>query len=502
MEGFAEGYSFFQQNVGNIFGMASGDQYITDVEDAISELADTLNKQFAGSKADIKQLKGNVAEFWHAGTHNINAVVKGSKIKAEAFAENGYASVDVGTTDGGQYGLKYYRDAAETMKQQAKTARETFSEYQANGGKQSFEEYMKARNVVDPDAPIYAAQTRIVPKEQLEEIRKLLRQKIATEESIRPEQVERYRNTLEMLDDRIRDSEGVESVPLDTEDAKKLARLAKESGVTDEELQKMGLSTEELVGFGDVMHQAFKAGLTAATISMVLKLAPEIYKSIELLIQNGVLDSDDFARMGFAALDGASEGFVRGTVAAALTAACQSGMWGAALKSIDPTIIGAVTVITMNTMKNAFGVVQGRMSQRELANELVHDMFMTTCSLAAGAVGQALIEIPVLGFMIGSFVGSMVGSFAYDLGYNAILSFCVDTGFTMFGLVDQNYEVPDEVMREVGFDVFKFEEFTYEEFSPEEFAPQEFSFEEFNPAGLSITVLRRGVIGVSQIGYV
>lgn len=59
------------------------------------------------------------------------------------------------------------------------------------------------------------------------------------------------------------------------------------------------------------------------------------------------------------------------------------------------------------------------------------------------------IEMSVLGFMLGSFVGSVVGSFAYNVGHNVFMSFCVDTGFTMFGLVDQNYELPDEVMEAV-----------------------------------------------------
>ena len=502
MEGFAEGYNFFENSAGNFSGMLAGEEYVSNVTQAIRQLSDDLNGQFSGTNAGIDQLKGNVAEFWQAGTHNINATVKGSYISAEAFIKNDFASVDVGTSDGGQYGLKYYKDAAATMKQQAKTARETFHEYQAKGGTQTFDDYMQGRGVSDPDAAIYAIQFRIVPKEQLENIKALLRQKIETEKAIRPDQVQRYENTLKMIDDRIRDSDGVESIPLDTENAKELARIVKESGVTEDQLEKMGLSTEELIGFGDIMRQAFKAGLTAAAISMVLKVAPEILKAIKLLIQNGYIDGGDFKRMGFAALEGASEGFVRGTVAAALTAAFQSGVMGAALKSIDPTIIGAVTVVAMNAMKNAFGVATGRMTKGELANALVHDMFVTTCSIAAGITVQSLIEIPVLGFMLGSFIGSVVGSFVYNVGYNAFLSFCVDTGFTMFGLVDQNYELSDEVLKEIGIEVFEYMRFTFEDFTFDEFNPKLFSIEEFMPEEFSISVLRRGVIGVSQVGYV
>jgi len=44
--------------------------------------------------------------------------------------------------------------------------------------------------------------------------------------------------------------------------------------------------------------------------------------------------------------------------------------------------------------------------------------------------------------------------------------------------------------------------FTFEDFTFDEFNPKLFSIEEFMPEEFSISVLRRGVIGVSQVGYV
>ena len=38
----------------------------------------------------------------------------------------------------------------------------------------------------------------------------------------------------------------------------------------------------------------------------------------------------------------------------------------------------------------------------------------------------------------------------YNIGKKKLISFCVDTGFTCFGLVEQNYELPDEVLKEMG----------------------------------------------------
>ena len=103
---------------------------------------------------------------------------------------------------------------------------------------------------------------------------------------------------------------------------------------------------------------------------------------------------------------------------------------------------------------------------------------------------------------IGSFIGSMIGSVAYSAGYSAVMSFCVDSGFTMFGLVDQNYELPKEVMEEIGIEVFEYEKLEYEKFEYENFEHEKFDYEEFEYEKFDIVFLRRGVIGVGKIGYI
>ncbi len=51
----------------------------------------------------------------------------------------------------------------------------------------------------------------------------------------------------------------------------------------------------------------------------------------------------------------------------------------------------------------------------------------------------------------------MVGSFTYNYGYKQAMSFCVNSGFTMFGLVEKSYELPVDVLEEIGLDVFRYE---------------------------------------------
>jgi hypothetical protein len=510
MGGFDEGYSFFEKTSGSYTAASMGNEYVNSVNQEIGTLINDLNA-FKGFNTNADALKGDIAEFWHSDTFNIDAVVKGSKSRTYVDRSHGFASEDVSSNFDQSFGLKYYKTGADSAKQQAKSIFERFKEYKAQGGKDSLEDFLSKRGLNNIDAmlndPIYKGQIRVIPKDQLEEATAWLQRKILEESSIRPEQVERYKETLKMLRDKIEDGKGTQSVALTKEEAERLAQLAKEGNVTDETLKELGISTEDLIKYEYVLKQAFKAGMTAATISMVLKVAPEIYKAITYLINNGELNEKQFQKIGFAALQGEAEGFVRGSVAAAITTACKAGLWGETLKSINPAIVGMVTVVVIDTMKNSFKVATGKMQSRELASELIKEMFIATCSLVGGGISQSIIEIPVLGFMLGSFMGSMIGSFAYNVGYNAVISFCVDTGFTMFGLVEQNYTLPDEVLEAIGVEVFKYDEFKYDEFKYEEFEYEkfrfdEFEYEKFKLETISIGFLRRGVIGVQQIGYV
>lgn len=468
---FEEGYTYFAKNASAYAAATMSDSYVTNVNDEIDKLVKDLNS-FEGFKTASKILKGDVAEFWHAGTFNINSALKDSSHRAFVDRSHAPASTDISTNFEDEYGLKYYSDG------------------QASA---------KAQSVSVLNVPIYKGQIRIIPRDQLEEATKYLERIIRTEAVRRPEQVPRYQETLDMLTDRLSDSKGAESIPLSKKEASELATLAKQ-GVVDAD--KLGLTAEEMIKYNYVIQQAFKAGLTAATISIVLKAAPEIFKSIDYLLKNGKINAEQFKKIGFAAVSGGAEGFIRGSISSALTASCKAGLLGGALKSANPTIIAAVTVITMNVIRNAFQVALGKKTRRQLSEEFIRDMYISACSLIGGGVSQALIEIPILGYMLGSFIGSIFGSFTYNLGSKAVLSFCVDSGFTMFGLVEQDYTLPKEIIEQIGIETFDYETFEYGTFKPESFSYDTFDTETFEPDTLDITFLRRGVIGVSKVGYV
>ena len=134
---FREGYEYFQKNAGPVVAaFAGGDfaseriQYVGSVEEEIAALEKAING-FFGDHTPAKQLKGDIAEFWHAGTFNINAATNESAHRAIVERSNEFASVDVSTSFGADYGLKYYATGQDSAKQQAASVFQRFKEYQA-----------------------------------------------------------------------------------------------------------------------------------------------------------------------------------------------------------------------------------------------------------------------------------------------------------------------------------------------------------------------------------
>lgn len=504
MDGFREGYKYFEKSSGIINGVFSGSSYIDHIEDEIEKLSENINAM-RGFQTDADKLKGDVAEFWHSGTFNIDAALKDSKNRTFVDRSHDFASADISSNFGKKFGLKYYANGTASAKQQAKSLLERYKEYQQAGGKETLEKFLSDRNFDPGDVcslsdPIYEEQFRLIPADQLKEAQEYLAKKIAKEQAIRPDQAKRYQDTLDKLCVQIEDAEGNSSVPLTKDDAEELAALAKEGGF---EPEKWGLTTEKLVSYQYIAQQAFKAGTTAAVISLVLKVVPELYRIMVHLAEHGELEAEQFKKLGIVALSGSAEGFLRGGIAAAITTACKAGKLGSTMKTVDPSLIGAITVITMNTIQNAFLVATGRMERKELTEALLKDVFISSCPFSAGVLAQGVLaELPVFGFMLGSFIGSLLGGFLYSAGYKTAISFCVDTGFTMFGLVEQDYVLPEQILQQIGADVFEYERFCFGKFTINTFTPQKLISNHVNISRIELNFLRRGVIGIRRIGYV
>ena len=519
MTSFEKGYQTFAAKAGVDFSAFEAAGYVSDIEEAINLVQLDINA-LLGDGRDIGYLKGVVAEHWHGGVFNVNSVIKGTEIRAIVPQDNGLA--DIILPDGSKVQVKYYYNGDASAKEQAKTLYERYMEYCRNYQRnhdgrnpektleQYISEYNKKNNTeLGQHDPYYDGQMRLVPADQLKDAEAWLKDKLKRE--LDPELKQRYQDALENLSDRI-EMDGIESIPLDEKTAKDIAKSLKDDGFDPADF---GLTTEELLDWNDIMKQANKAGLSAAIISVVLEVAPHLFEIIMKSLREDGVDPDDFMRLGFAALKGTALGYIRGSVSSAITVSCKAGKLGPLLKNTDPTIIGAIVVLTMSTIENAILMALGRISNHEFANKCVESLFTVSCSLAvgmaakkamakfAGAALQTLLpQLPVVGYMIGSFIGGILGTFAYKTANSCVMSYCIESGCTFFGLVKQNYTLPKEIMEQLGLEIFEYEPFEFEslEFEPFEFEP--FRFEPFEYTPINIRLISRGVIGVNTVGFI
>ena len=513
MEGLREGYEFYAKNSAAFTGADQAHEWVEGIDEAIDALQSGL-EEFAGKNTPVDSLGGQVAETWHAGTFNIDAAIKESSDRATRLESTDLGSVDVKLDSGAEYSLKYNKNAGTSLKEQAKT----FGE-KARGGSADAAKAIETGEAAEGDL-LYREQQRLIPSDQLDEAKKAAFRKEAKERANRPEQADRYKKAGEKLTDRVSNEEGVESKPLTKQESRELARDASASEI---DLEEYGISKQQLVEFEHVMKKSLKAGMSAAAVAAALAAAPALLEAVEYLVKTGEIDTDKLSDAGMDALGGGAKGFVIGASCAAIIGLAETGAFGKAVENIEPSVVGAAAVVIVSTVINGYKVAAGKMHPAEMTEALVRDSLVATASVALGAAGKALggaiakeiaskavgtifqimlPQLPAVGYLIGSFVGSAAAGLAFAAGKQAFVALCVESGFTAFGLVDQDYELPESALREIGADVLE-----YEAIVPEAAEPERVSFETVSPdtavpEGIELTFVRRGVVGVAKVGYV
>lgn len=422
MSSFQEGYKYFSKSAGAIGASVQGDRFIHSVEEEILKFQQAMTKELGGKSIIIDKAKGFAAEQWHAGTFNVNAALKGSSNRAHVAdtIRRQLGSPDI-VGAAGDAGLKYYKTAEKSAKEQAIDLWERYKKYDAqtkNAGRTpaSYDEYQKKTPSIGAHDPLYGGQVRIIPKEQLNQAKEFLERKIREEQGKRPELVAKYQDTLNLLQDRLKDHNGNESIPLSNSDAKKIAKVAEEGKFDPKEF---GVSAKDLMNWEYIKAQSLQAGLSAAAITIALRTAPEIIKIIRQLIENNEVDPEQIKRTGRVALSSGAEGYVRGMLSASVTIACKAGLWGEAMTAVSPTVIGGVVVFALDAIKGSFYVLIQKKGAKEFQQEIAEEAFS---AIGAMAVGDVLnIAMPGLGYVVGSLIGSMMGSYLYRFMTNGTM---------------------------------------------------------------------------------
>ena len=515
VDNMKEGWNFTSKTMGADAAVQVGTEYadyFSRVSTAIDQLSESINKK-AGTTQDPSTLKGFIAEYWHAGTFNIDAAVKESASRAFVEGSNKHASVDVSTNFGETYSMKYYGSGRDSAIQQAKNVIQAYHDYLNRPRSEStiplsFEQYIEkygySNDMKELLTSVYAGQGRIIPAEQLKEAIKYLENQIAKEAGKdgpnRAAVLANYKETLENLTDRICNDEGVSSTPLTKDEAEAIAALCKEGNFDPADF---GYSLKELVSTEYIVGQALQAGYTAAVLTLVMQLTPELFKAIDYLIKNGEIDLEQLKTIGVKSISATTEGFLRGSISAAVTISCQAGKLGPGFVSASPHIIGAITVLALDTVKSSLMVAVGKMSAKEMGAQLTQEIIISCAALSGGAVGQMLLpQVPVLGYMLGSLLGSVVASVSIDLTKKFVVSFCVDTGFTCFGLVKQDYRLPDEVLKSMGINPIPVRRTELKRTPIARTNVRRTRAAHTKYETVELTILRRGVIGVNKVQYI
>ncbi|MBQ3220583.1 MAG: hypothetical protein IJB34_01325 [Clostridia bacterium] len=449
------------------------------INEAIDQLTRSVNEH-PYINLGVEQFKGYVAEEIVAGTFNIEAIRQGSEHRAYSFPnESGYGSIDIDTNFGKTYSLKFTNEAARAEAFQAVVDTET-------------------------SLPKYHGQERLIADDQLDEARYWARRRAATEAGKRPSVAEAHRETGEHLISTVSDGEGVSSRKLTSDEARNAAKHAKKGSFEAEEL---GYSKEALLDEVrlNYIKKAAKAGLTAATLTAILQLVPELYKAIDYLIKNGELDVNQLKKSGVKVLSASGESFLRGSIAYLAQMAIQEGLLGEKMKQVDPILVGVAVTVILGTIKNSILVALGKMTVAQMGMQFIDTIVVSSGYLVSmkigGAIAQAFFpQLPGIGFAIGSLLGCSL-ALVYNVAKNKLISFCVDTGFTCFGLVEQSYELPEEVLKKLGIDLIpiKRTEISRTQISRPQITT---TVDTVQYETIDIQVLRRGVIGVNKVGFV
>ena len=436
-----QGWEFATGIIGAEIAARMGQEYVSAVEKAIKQLEENINNH-QYRNLGIGQLQGYMLEEWGAGTFNVDAAAANSVNRASVLHSTLKDSVDIQLDSGEAYSAKSYVTAEKTAKAQAR--------FSSESGHASYHD-----------------QGRLVPSDQLSDAKATAHHEALRNQSIRPDVSDAYAETESKLTDTIRND---------------------------------AINTEYM------LKQALKAGYTTAAITVALQLAPEIYKAIDFLIKHGEIDIQQIKRMGTKGISAGAEGFLRGSISSSLLIMCEKGVLGEAFKGINPTVLGMVVALVMQTVKNSILVAAGKMSTQQMGAAFVDTVVISGGYLLGahigGIIGQAIgFELPVVGYLLGSLIGT---SFCviYNIGKKKLISFCVDTGFTCFGLVEQNYELPDEVLHELGVETIPIPRTQIERVDIPRTKTSTASIDKLEYETINITVLRRGVIGINKIGYV
>ena len=372
--------------------------WIQGLQDAVARGTTAIeDSATAHGRLPVGQLKGFIAEHWHAGTFNVDAYKKGL---------DGLTAVVPESNLGASPDIIVFQDGGEIARFQSKYY-----------GAPKLTETNLSHPQYGPGAP-GGAVGKLGPADQIEAIREVADRQAARNVEIRPGVSEQHAHTRDVVSGKVA-AGGASSEPLTKSDAEQLARDAKAGRVP---ALDASLSAREIAG------HAARAGAVAAGIAATLSAAPDLIEALRRW-QGGRDDWQKALRSaGSKALHGGFAGGLRGAVAGGLTLAVGSGYLGGVIQGLTPavqaSVVGALTVVVFEAVRDAWSLHIGEITRKEFLARCLTKSVVTVGGACGAAVGQALIPIPVLGALLGSMLGAALARAGFQIGpklYHAVV---------------------------------------------------------------------------------
>lgn len=427
----------FRQSAEYFVGAVAGtrvNDYGDRVQGKLDECVRKMEDIVDNAKDLSKWAKGDVAEAWHAGTYNVDVVRRGLHTRPVATALRDRSPTDVKVE--GVYG------------QEIDVQIKNYADAEVNRDRINHPKYDGHQKVV-PEGHVVDSQHA----------------------------------------DRIR-AFGAESVPLEEPASRDLVKQLRETG--DVERERFGLTIADRIEWEDVFREATTAGTRAAILGAVLQTCPYLLAIAKRTWETGELSAKDFVPLARALPTTLLRSGVAGGLSAAVMGAVRKGVLGST-RQVHPTVVAAAVVLALGAFRTSAKAARDEVTWPVAAKRISEDAIMLA---AAMGVGQALIPILGLGALVGNIVGAAMARLAIDKVDSVVLGVAADTGWTVFGLVDQNYTVPRELLRASGWNVLDISTFT-----PRPLEVRRVRLRTIELKKIDMTVLRRGVISFGRVGY-
>jgi predicted RNA-binding protein with RPS1 domain len=365
--------------------------YSKGIEKAIKDGVTEINKvglQYQNNT--VPSRAGYVAESDHVATFNTDAAFQRAKVKAERLDLNTDKSPDIALKNGDG------KAVSEASSKVYKTA-EGSADHQRG----------------------YGDQERLVPKDQLEDVKKYAAKREASERAKgKPERnkvADEYKEVGEKATDHL-ELDGVKSKSRTREESREIGEKARDGKVVG----------NDIVGdWGTRMRQGATQGAkVGAATSAAFSAVSSSYQAFKD-VRSGEKEGTDALKgvavdVAIGAVDGAIKGAAGGAATAAARVAAEKVASQTMKKVLGGSAPGAIAVAAVEVAKHSIDFARGI----KTADEFLDSSKETAINGSASFIGAEI------GFVIGGPIGALIGGIAGP--------WLVDTGRSWFGKKSEN----------------------------------------------------------------